>query len=82
MATHMKTTVELPDELFQQVKDAARREGTTMRDLLTEALRAEIARRSRPSTPTDFVFRTAGGDGLAPEIDAADLTRLAYGLPS
>ena len=40
----MKTTVDLPDELLREVQQVARAEGTTMRSLLEEGLRAVLAR--------------------------------------
>ena len=36
----MKTTVELPDELLRAAQRTARREGTTVKSLLEEGLRA------------------------------------------
>lgn len=45
MVTHMKTTIELPDALLEQLKDLAAQEGTTMRSLMEEALRRELDRR-------------------------------------
>ncbi len=38
----MKTTIELPDELFQRVKSIALRRRTTMKALITRALEREI----------------------------------------
>lgn len=38
----MKTTVDLPDELLREAKAAAAREGTTLRQVLTSALRERL----------------------------------------
>lgn len=38
----MKTTIELPDELFREAKIAAARRKLTLKTLFTEALRKEI----------------------------------------
>ena len=67
--SHMKTTVELPAALLAEAKRLTRRDGTTLRELLEDGLRAAIeARKGRQR----FVLRNAsvGGDGLAPEIAA------------
>jgi hypothetical protein len=81
MMTHMKTTVELPDELFHEVQQLARTEGTTMRSLMEEGLRAVIARHLAAGR---FTLRDASvpGEGLAPAFaDAtwAQLREAAYG---
>jgi hypothetical protein len=81
MLTHMKTTVELPDELFREVQQVARAEGTTMRSLMEEGLRAVIARHLAAGR---FTLRDASvpGAGLDPAFaDAtwAQLREAAYG---
>ncbi len=52
----MKTTVEIPDQLFREAKSAAAGRGVSLRAFLTEALREKLAgprRRSAewPVTP-------------------------------
>jgi hypothetical protein len=42
MVTHMKTTIELPDDLLIEAKAVAVRRRTTLKDLITRALRREI----------------------------------------
>lgn len=42
MNTHMKTTIELPEELFQAAKLTAARRRITLKTLFTQALRKEI----------------------------------------
>ena len=39
----MKTTIELPDELFRRLKMRAAEEGRTMKDILTELVRGSLA---------------------------------------
>lgn len=80
MVTHMKTTVELPDELLHQVQQLARDQGTTFKSLLEEGLRVVI---ERHQTRTGFTLRDASvsGHGLRPELrDAgwATLRELIY----
>ena len=81
MMTHMKTTVELPDELLREVQRLARAEGTTMRSLMEEGLREVIARHLAAGR---FSLRDASvpGEGVsAPFADAtwAQLREAAYG---
>ncbi|WP_372735935.1 hypothetical protein [Nocardioides sp.] len=78
----MKTTIDLPDPLVAQVKELARTQGTTMRELMVDGLRREVERRTQPRAKPDFVFTTVDGDGLNPEVDPSALTRLAYDLPA
>lgn len=67
MVTHMKTTVEVTDELLDRAKEAAQRDGTTLRSLVEEGLRLVVEKRRRPSS---FALRDASvdGEGLAPEF--------------
>jgi predicted transcriptional regulator len=81
MVSRMKTTVELPDELLHEVQQIARAEGTTMKSLLEEGLRAVIARHRRAQA---FELRDAGvdGRGLRPEISEGGwgkIRELSYG---
>lgn len=81
MVTHMKTTIDLPDTLMAEVKRLAAEQGVTMRELMLDGLRHEVARRSSPAPRVDFVFPTYGGQGLRPDIDPRSLTRLSCDLP-
>lgn len=82
MVTHMKTTVELPSELLRQVRDYSQSTGVTMRELMIEGLRSELARRRAPGPRADFVFTSVGGEGLRAEIDPADVIAASYGMSS
>jgi predicted transcriptional regulator len=75
MVTHMKTTVEVPDELLSEIQQIARAEGTTMRSLMEEGLRAVIARHQ---SSRQFAMRDAsiGGRGLQPEFAGASWERI------
>ena len=42
MLPHMKTTIELPDQLFRAAKAAAVRRRTTLKALITHALEREV----------------------------------------
>ncbi len=45
MATHMKTTVHIPDALLTEVQALAARENTTFKALVQEGLRDVVAKR-------------------------------------
>jgi predicted transcriptional regulator len=81
MVSHMKTTVELPDELVREAQEIARAEGTTMKAVLEEGLRAVIARHRRAQ---GFTLRDASvdGRGLRPDVAEAGwakIRELSYG---
>ena len=66
----MKTTVEIPDALLEEARRLAAREGTTVRALVEEGLRATLAQRKRAGA---FRLRRASfkGDGLQPAFTGA-----------
>lgn len=65
----MRTTVAIEDELLDRAKDLARNRGTTLGELIEEALRGELGRPSGADTPPEVpVFE--GGQGLRPGVDA------------
>jgi hypothetical protein len=43
MVTHMKTTIDIADDLLLRAKQQARRERKTLRDVVEEALRQRLA---------------------------------------
>lgn len=71
MGTHMKTTIELADGLLADARRVAAEEGTTLRALLEEGLRASLQRRA--ARPT-FRLRDASfrGEGLQASFADAD----------
>ncbi len=70
MVTHMKTTIQIPDSLFEQARKLARRERTTLKALVEQGLRRIIAERKRRS---GFRLRKATfkGNGLQPQLAGA-----------
>ena len=48
MMAHMKTTIELPDDLLIEAKAVAARRRTTLKAMITHALRREIGPVSDP----------------------------------
>ncbi len=81
MVTHMKTTVELPDELLRAAQSIARAEGTTLKSLLEEGLRA-VLERHRGGGQFALPDASVDGRGLLPEFaDAswATIREASYG---
>jgi hypothetical protein len=81
MVTHMKTTVELPDDLLREAQQIARAEGTTLKSVLEEGLRAVIARHR---SSQQFTLRDASVDGRGINPDLADagwarIREISYG---
>ena len=71
----MKTTVDIPDSLLEDVRKAAAREGLTMRDLVEEGLRKVLAERKKTTT---FRLRKASfkGRGMRPEVAGGSWDRI------
>jgi len=75
MVSHMKTTVQIPDNLLQEARRVAERENTTLKALIEQGLRRSLAeRRSR----TGFRLRKATfrGKGLQPALAEASWERI------
>ena len=72
MASHMKTTIQIADSLFQEARRVAREEHTTLRTLVEEGLRAAISERRR-RRQRGFHLRKATfkGRGLQPRLAGA-----------
>ncbi|TVS16904.1 MAG: DUF2191 domain-containing protein [Gammaproteobacteria bacterium] len=66
----MKSTFELPDELIEQARRTARREGTTLRALVEEGLQRSLEAR-RQASERAFDFPTFGGTGLTDAFQGA-----------
>ena len=71
----MKTTVEISDALAREARELARREKTTLRELIEAGLRAVLRERRRKA---GFRMRDVsfGGNGLQPEFRGADWEHL------
>jgi hypothetical protein len=77
----MKTTIDIADNLLEEARQQAAREGKTIRALVEEGLRKVLAERRRGG---EFQLRRAAfkGEGLQPEVAGASwerLRELAYG---
>lgn len=67
MVAHMKTTIDISNALYEEVRRVAQEEGTTVRALVEEGLRHTLAehRRRVPFTLRNATFK---GNGLRPEF--------------
>ena len=68
----MKTTIELPDELFVAAKKRAAEERRPMRDLVARGLRAQLQRPARGARPVTAIKWVTVKGGLPRDVDVAD----------
>ncbi len=66
----MKTTIEVQEELLEQVRRVARSEGTTLRGLVEEGLQRCLEAR-RNAVRRNLDFPSYGGSGLTAEFEGA-----------
>jgi len=72
----MKTTIELPDDLFLQAKRKALENRTTLRQIVERALRQELRGGKRAARrPRRIRWITSPG-GLPPGLDLSDRTEM------
>jgi plasmid stability protein len=67
----MKTTVELPDELLRAAKASAARQGISLEDVFTTALRHHLLR-SEDVAPGEEAWRRVFGKANRQEVAAVD----------
>jgi hypothetical protein len=75
MFSHMKTTVDLPDDLLIRAKKRAAETRTPLRVLLERGLRRELANRNtggRTPGATKMIRWVTAPGGLPPGLDVAD----------
>ena len=77
MGAHMKTTIEINDELFRSARRRAADTGTTLRALVEEGLRSVLARVTEPPAVAAFQLRVfncpTGESGLVAPYDRLGL---------
>lgn len=64
----MKTTVEIANDLLARTREIARRDETTLRDLIEEGLRIVLAQREQRAS-YQWPDLSVGGEGLSPEVE-------------
>lgn len=75
MATHMKTTIDINDDLFARARRLAEQRGITLRALVEEGLHRSLQAHAEPARPP-FLLPTFGEGGLTPEAEAKGLHRV------
>lgn len=70
MVFRMKTTVEIPDTLYRQLKARAALQGQTVKDFLVEAVRAKLAKDT--TKPAKNKAKSQGKTGWRAAFGAAD----------
>jgi hypothetical protein len=68
----MKTTLDLPDDLFVEAKKRAAEQRRSLRDLIASGLRAELRGPRRPAISRKAVAWVTVKGGLPPGMDVAD----------
>jgi hypothetical protein len=76
MLKHMRTTINLPDDLILQAKKAALESGTTLTEIIANALRETLARRKQRAPNKKFKMITYGKGGTFPGVDISDTSAL------
>jgi hypothetical protein len=69
----VRTTIDLPDELFRLVKKRAAEENITLRELIERALRSHLGGK-KPRKGHRLKFRPFRGKGLQPGVTESDLS--------
>lgn len=66
----MKTTVEIPDDLFRKAKATAALQGRSFKDLITDLLRKELNETAQESAPRRSVYdRMKDVCGIGPDVE-------------
>jgi len=68
----MRTTITIDDDLLVRVKKEAAASHRSMSEVVEDALRASMERRTTRHEPFRLRLVTAGGSGVRPGIDIAD----------
>jgi predicted transcriptional regulator len=73
----MRTTIRLPDDLYQQVRAEALAAGSTTTSFIEEALRAALLRRGRVRPDADrYEVEPFAGTGVLPGVDVSNSAAL------
>lgn len=84
MVGNMKTTVNLSDQLLHEAQELARRDGTTLRELIETGLRTVVRQRSRHARFT-LPDASVDGRGVQPAYRDASWEQIRsaiYGSPA
>jgi hypothetical protein len=68
----MKTTLEIPDDLFRQTKATAAMRGESLKEFVTEALQAHLDRGMTRAASTQAGWRSVFGKARREDVEAVD----------
>jgi Arc/MetJ family transcription regulator len=72
----MRTTIRIDDQLLAEAKAQAAQSGRTLNDIVEDALRESLARRSRSTREGPVELPTFSGSRLQPGVDLDDSSAL------
>ena len=72
MVTHMKTTIDIDDALFERAKLVAERDRITFRALVEEGLQTVLDRRANSGAVFRLRDASVAGSGVQPGVDLAN----------
>jgi hypothetical protein len=72
----MRTTIQIPDDLFAEVKKLSAETHTTVTALVEDALRERLSKRRQESRPKTLRLTTYGEGGPQPGVDLDDSSAL------
>ena len=73
----MRTTIDIPEDLFRQAKQQAARTGQSFREVVSDSLRESFSRTSRPSSdPGKPLPVSRQAPGLCPGVDLSHSSAL------
>lgn len=72
----MRTTIRIDDDLLAEAKRVAEERGTTLTQVIGDALREALARRHRAPSRKRVRLPTFPGSGLMPGVDLDDSASL------
>jgi len=67
----MKTTLEIPDDLYRRTKATAALRGESLKDFVTEALKTHLERQASGSS-TQWGWRSVFGKARREDVEAVD----------
>jgi hypothetical protein len=76
MLKHMRTTINLPDDLVLRAKKAALEGDTTLTEFIANALRESLAERRRRKQHPALKINPSGKGGVLPGVDLDDSSAL------
>jgi hypothetical protein len=72
MVTHMKTTIDIPNDLFMEIKRIAEGRGTTFGAVVESALQQVASAERQPQQPFRLRKHVFHGQGLQPGVSEGD----------